>query len=264
VNIRRLCAPLLCALVTGAGLVVLAAPSATAASEWNPKLAPIAKQVEKLRGLTFDHPVPVSFLSEEAFNKKVSVQDKLTAKDRKELDESASEFRAIGLISGDLDLGSAFDSLQTSGVLAFYDPETKRVTVRGTDLDVDTKVTLAHELTHALQDQHFDLLKLQRDAAKHDASEALKAVVEGDAVRIQRRYVDQLSAADKAAYLAADETKASDALTAVRDEGVPTRCRPSSRLPTCWARRCSRSPRPEATPRSTSSSPPRPRATPRS
>ena len=220
-NLRRRCAALLGLLVASAGLATVGAPSATAASEWNPALAPIAKQVEKLRGLTFDHPVPVSFLSDAAFNKKVSVQDQLTAKERKELDASESEFRAIGLVSGDLDLASAFDSLQTSGTLAFYDPKTKRVTVRGTDLGVDTKVTLAHELTHALQDQHFDLLKLQRDAAKNDTSDALRALVEGDAVRIQRRYADQLSAADKSAYQAADAAKAKDALTEVRDQGVP-------------------------------------------
>ena len=33
--------------------------------------------------------------------------------------------------------------------------------MRGTDLtDVDVRITLVHELTHALQDQHFDLTKL--------------------------------------------------------------------------------------------------------
>ena len=33
--------------------------------------------------------------------------------------------------------------------------------MRGTDLtDVDVRVTIVHELTHALQDQHFDLTKL--------------------------------------------------------------------------------------------------------
>ena len=37
----------------------------------------------------------------------------------------------------------------------------RRCTCRGTDLtDVDVRVTIVHELTHALQDQHFDLTKL--------------------------------------------------------------------------------------------------------
>ena len=37
--------------------------------------------------------------------------------------------------------------------------------MRGTTLDVEHRVTIAHELTHVLQDQHFDLPKLQKQAA---------------------------------------------------------------------------------------------------
>ena len=43
-------------------------------------------------------------------------------------------------------------------------------------------LTLAHELTHALQDQNFDLEKLPaRPARDDDATSARQAVVEGDA-----------------------------------------------------------------------------------
>ncbi|MCA1642987.1 MAG: hypothetical protein LC785_13795, partial [Acidobacteria bacterium] len=47
---------------------------------------------------------------------------------------------------------------------------------------------LTHELTHALQDQHFDLLKLlTAKPYSFDRAEAAFAVVEGDAVSVQRR-----------------------------------------------------------------------------
>jgi hypothetical protein len=47
---------------------------------------------------------------------------------------------------------------------------------------------LAHELTHALQDQHFDLLKLlTAKPFNFDRAEAAFAVVEGDAMNVQRR-----------------------------------------------------------------------------
>ena len=48
--------------------------------------------------------------------------------------------------------------------------------------------TLAHELTHALQDQHFDLTKLQKAATRSHSSGALRALVEGDARRVQLLY----------------------------------------------------------------------------
>jgi hypothetical protein len=47
---------------------------------------------------------------------------------------------------------------------------------------------LAHELTHALQDQHFDLLKLlTAKPYSFDRAEAAFSVVEGDAMNVQRR-----------------------------------------------------------------------------
>ena len=73
----------------------------------------------------------------------------------------------MGLIGPDVDIVDAMSALQTSGVLAYYDPETKKITVKGKSIDDPaTRVTVAHELTHALQDQHFDLQKLEKEAAE--------------------------------------------------------------------------------------------------
>jgi hypothetical protein len=47
---------------------------------------------------------------------------------------------------------------------------------------------LTHEFTHALQDQHFDLMKLLiAQPYNFDRTEAIFAVVEGDAMNVQRR-----------------------------------------------------------------------------
>ena len=80
------------------------------------------------------------------------------------------------LLGDDVDLIDALSTLQTSGELAKYSLKTKRTTVRGKKLDGATKVTLAHELTHALQDQHFNLTKLQRAADRTHSSDALRAL----------------------------------------------------------------------------------------
>ena len=106
-------------------------------------------------------------------------------------------------------------------MLAFYSPKTKRVTVKGEDIDISTRVTLAHELTHALQDQHFDLTKLDKEAARTHSSSDLKAVVEGDAVRVQRLYEDQLSEADQAAYGQAQSQDSATASDEIKAKGVP-------------------------------------------
>lgn len=46
---------------------------------------------------------------------------------------------------------------------------------------------LVHELTHALQDQHFDLTALDAGVHSRDEALALHAVIEGDATNCQWR-----------------------------------------------------------------------------
>lgn len=68
-------------------------------------------------------------------------------------------------------------------VLGLYDPRTQLLMlVEGLD-EQETCETMRHELTHALQDQHFSLAKLQAKAqATLDGSLALTSVLEGQAM----------------------------------------------------------------------------------
>ena len=191
--------------------------------EWDSRLAPIATEVAKLRGLEFEHPVAAEFLDDAAFEKRVAIdKGKLSKSDKEDIERSQGQLRAVGLIGPDVDIVDAMSSLQASGVLAYYSPKTEKITVKGTSTDdVATRVTVAHELTHALQDQHFDLSKLEKAAEKAHGSTALRTLVEGDAVRIQDDYVDSLSSADQAAYN--DERAATGATVRaeVDAKGVP-------------------------------------------
>jgi Zn-dependent peptidase ImmA (M78 family) len=92
--------------------------------------------------------------------------------DRSEAQREESVFRALGFIGGNVDLLRGIDTAQSSETLAFYDPDRKEVIVRGTTLDVAHQVTVAHELTHVLQDQHFNLPKLQQRASDSDSGDA--------------------------------------------------------------------------------------------
>ncbi|MFI5045940.1 MAG: hypothetical protein ACHQIG_02660 [Acidimicrobiia bacterium] len=202
------CAAIVAALALGAGVHGAGANTTTTttgakAAAWDPQLEPIARAVERIRGLTFDHPVAVQYLDDAAFDKRLAVDEgDLTDKERADIKRSEAQLRAIGLVGPDVDLLAATSDLEQAGVLAYYSPKTQKVTVRGTQLDVAHKVTLAHELTHALQDQHFDLNKLDREAQKAHADVAESALVEGDAVHVERAYLDSLPQRDQAAYSA--------------------------------------------------------------
>jgi hypothetical protein len=61
-------------------------------------------------------------------------------------------------------------------------------------------------MTHVLQDQHFGLGRLDQ-LASTDEQDGFRALVEGDATRIENRYIDTLSPADHRAY---DEATSND------------------------------------------------------
>jgi len=191
--------------------------------KWDPQIEPIAKAVETLRGLKFDHPVAVRFLTEADFVKRQrSERSKLSASDKAELTRAQSQLRALGLIGQGVDLFDASNDISSSDVLAYYDPRTKRVTVRGKgEIGVTARVTLAHELTHALQDQHFNLLKIEKAAAKQHAQTTARAVIEGDAVRIQNLYQEKLSSADQQTYLTESQAQSDKAQVDIKAKAIP-------------------------------------------
>jgi hypothetical protein len=171
--------------------------------EWDDRVAPIAREVSRLRGLEFKHTVPVRFLTDEEFEDDVGIDDAaLDESDREAIERSTALLRSFGLIAGDVDLRDAVDSARTSGILAYYNPDIEEIVVRGTSVDVAHRVTLAHELVHVLQDQHFDLAERDRAAEESDTGDAgaFEALVEGDASRIEDDYVSRLSEAEQSDY----------------------------------------------------------------
>jgi hypothetical protein len=162
---------------------------ASSGPAWPASIAPIAKFVSHDRGLSFLHPVPVHFLSPRAFDRQVAAGDRITTPgERADVRRQASAYRALGLIGGKVNLSGAQTALDTGNVLAYYDDQAKDITVRGTTLDPATKITLAHELTHVLQDQHFNLVNLDNQSNTNDKSFATTALGEGDAVLTENDY----------------------------------------------------------------------------
>jgi hypothetical protein len=107
--------------------------------------------------------------------------------------------KALGLGGPDFQLLNASPG-GTRSVLGLYDDANKRISVRdGLPKGLQRRV-LVHELTHALDDQHFPLARLRsRVDLRTEQARALQALVEGDAARIDRRYSDSLPARERAA-----------------------------------------------------------------
>lgn len=186
--------------------------------DWDPRVADIAQFVQTQRGVLFEHPVYVDFLPDEEFSSEVTTsEDDLTDEDRESLEDAEAALRALGLVDGDVDLFEDQNQLTGEGAAAFYDPETERITVRGTELTPDLRGTIAHEMTHALQDQYVDLEAVEAELDEDEVS-LYRAVVEGDAVRVEDAYVaSEFSQSEREEYVDRSQAAAAD----VDLEGVP-------------------------------------------
>ena len=181
---------------------------------WDARVLDLVHYVEQERGLRFKHPVDVEFLDDKAFKAKVSPQEQPTEKDKKELEDSLAELRALGLVQGHPDLLKAFDQLSDQ-VVGVYVPEDEALYVRGTSLTPYVRTTLVHELTHAAQDQWFDITELE-DSADDDS--IVRVLIEGDAERVQDAYRAGLSQADQRSYA---DTEAGFRDDASGDDDIP-------------------------------------------
>ncbi len=167
--------------------------------QWDEQVQPFVRFVEKARGLEFEHPVKTRFLPSDEF-------DRALVEGEEPVDEAldaqlSGELVALGLAAERTESGDGYDDASVAVTYGFYDQETEELVVRGTDVDdIDVRTTLVHELTHALQDQHFDLDAL--DETTQDDSEyyTLTFLVEGDATAIETAYLDTLSPEEQDAY----------------------------------------------------------------
>jgi hypothetical protein len=84
-----------------------------------------------------------------------------------------------------VDIYQLSKDLFTQGYVGFYVYDTKEMFVLSQENELvgEPRAILAHEFTHALQDQHFDLAKLEPpNSSDYDRNLAVSALIEGDAL----------------------------------------------------------------------------------
>ena len=187
--------PLVVMVVLSAALFALWAltddGSSTAAAAKPASVPVIAERVEALRALRFTSvPKAVSVTPAQARKEGLEDLDRSYPVARQRADEEL--LKLLGLLEPDVSLRDLSASVFSQGVAGYYDPRTKRLrTVAGaaTGTRVLTEMVLAHELTHALEDQRYGLDNL--DSGGDDAALARLALVEGSATVLMYRYVQE-------------------------------------------------------------------------
>lgn len=192
---RSLTALALCLTLVTACVDVSPAPTPTAvsptpaptgqpqpSSELGVQVDAVVATVPAVRQLEPTRDVPYELITREQFiDELVELQDAEVPVEVRKAEERL--YKRLGLLPDDADLDALIQELYGAQVLAYYQPENGHFYLIGDDesLSGTDKLVVAHEYTHALQDQHFDLKDTVSDYTQGDAQLAEIAVIEGDA-----------------------------------------------------------------------------------
>jgi hypothetical protein len=168
------------------------APAPVASPPSPPWLSEVEAEVATLRGLPFLRAVPYARESRANFRTYVRAELARDLGPEKAADESRA-LAALGFVPAGFDLRAAMEDAAVTEVAAYYDTDRRDFRVLDNadgsaagSGDVGDRGVVAHELTHALQDQHFGLEAFQGEhpvdlGLDDDEKLARQCVVEGEA-----------------------------------------------------------------------------------
>jgi hypothetical protein len=169
-----------------------ASTGAGATAAIDAQVATVEAQVPPIRGLNPRSAVPTRVIGE------AQLRDEYTRQfDQQnppaDLAKQQAMLEHLGFVPPGTDIRALLLEANGTGISGFYDDQTKQMTVvqRG-DFGPVQQITIAHEFTHALQDQNFGLKSLGTDDRTNgDRAAARLALVEGDATLLMTLWAQQ-------------------------------------------------------------------------
>jgi hypothetical protein len=202
----------------------LAKPTA-AATLTADSLESLARQVEpvveELRGRKFRKPVPVALVSES--EARAYFQAELLEEWPKDKVRAESRVLAhLGLVPPATDLESLLLDVLEEQAGGYYDPKSGTFFVLQGVPQSSLAIVMAHELTHALDDQYFGIdSTLAAFSEDEDRANAYAAVVEGSGTAVMAAYVAHEMSASRLDAGALADVAASDLGRTQRLEAAP-------------------------------------------
>jgi hypothetical protein len=149
----------------------------------------IAAQLTQISGMRLRHSVPCDFITKAKINDFLNKRIKDETKPE-EIRAEELTLKKFGLVPPDFNLAKTTVDLLTEQAAAFYDYDRKKLFITETTTTEPQEPVLAHELSHALADQNFNLGKFIRQGRKSDdGSTARLAVMEGQATWLMSEYL---------------------------------------------------------------------------
>jgi hypothetical protein len=149
----------------------------------------VLKDMSEITGYKLKTPFKKTLRSREEIHAYV-VRQMDDQKDAKERYASARTAEAFGLIPKGFKLDAFLIDLLTEQIAGLYDPKTHEFYIADWIPVEDQRMVMAHELTHALQDQYFQIETWEHAARPNDDAElARESVLEGSAMAAMLEYI---------------------------------------------------------------------------
>jgi hypothetical protein len=153
----------------------------------------ITATLSQITGWKVRTQVPSEMLGKDNFRRMVESSAKKAAHD-KEVHAEEVTLKMFGFVPRDFNLTQESVDIVSEQAAAFYDYNKKRLYILdSTPEGIEQRVALAHELAHALADQHHRLGKYLDAAPDDDATLARQAVMDGQAQWLSWAYVSQIN-----------------------------------------------------------------------
>jgi len=179
-------------------LLVLAALlySSAAIAQTDPRAKELCAQIDgiaatltQISGMPLKHPVPCDYISKKKINDFLNKRVKDVAKPE-EIRAEELTLKKFGLVPEDFDLAKNTVELLTEQAAAFYDYDRKKLFITDSTPSETQEPVLAHELSHAIADQSYNLAKFIHGGRKSDdGSTARLAVMEGQATWLMSEFL---------------------------------------------------------------------------
>jgi hypothetical protein len=181
----------------------------------------VTPKVEALRGARFSRPVAVKLVDDAAARAHFRARiEKFWPANKIVNDQQV--LAQLGLIPAGMDLMKTFLDLMEEQAGAYYDPELDTFFVLSDMPRKTAPLFVAHELTHALDDQRFRLDALiEKVKDDDDRGTAISSVAEGSATIVMTLYIAQEMQAGRLSYDAITEVQQSEAGRAVKLSASP-------------------------------------------
>ncbi|HEX6737858.1 MAG TPA: hypothetical protein VF310_06295 [Vicinamibacteria bacterium] len=211
-------------MVAGAGLMLLAgalgaapaAPKRITAAEAEAMVRDVSAKIERIRGLKFKKPVTVTVI--DGATARANFKAKIAPQEETEAGHTTQAYIQLGLVPPRTDLVTGYLDLAEKDVAGYYEHGSGTFYLLDHVAPDEVRGVMAHELTHALEDQNYDFDVVSKRGANADHNTAITAVIEGSAMAVMLAFLDREVGKKKAA----EEMERAEAQRAQRLQVAPS------------------------------------------